>query len=702
MQIHELNNFTGTLGSGAYLAVDDGNDTGKLSTQQLLSATEARIDNIIAGPAPSAEEIVDARLGADGVTYPSLGDAIRDQVSDLKADRDALYDSEFRYSQGTTSGYVDAAGNVSPSSSYKYSQIDLAGMINPVLHFTANDNSGVDFATGHTLGGAYKPSGKNAGEHTLSLAGCDYVYLNFFGSRWVGEYFISVDNPVEIKEAIEKDIDDAVDALSAKVGQTEYELVLDKEMITIWGHFMNSNGTTGTALSHNVVRIPYTDVTRITVPPIPDFSGDVATVVVMNDSTPVGYLMASTEEETFLDMNTEYTDLYVNWWNSNNTAWFDSVTLKYKQLEAIEEISDEISTLSAQTNNGTKAVDITSMEMYGNGYFEVNQDYTISITPAASHQCYRMPSDGISYVEINLETGLAMNLISLAVTNSGGTVVAFKGTHNAGKYVMELTPVSGGYLYVNLWGKNTVPNPYYSQVLLKPYVLITDAYRTEIEEMINDNISYASLVRKPFSFNGKSITFAGDSITVGHTTGTTTTPNNYPKLFCDLVGATANNIAVAGATLSVVSGYNSIQTQLQNADKTKDILFIAGGINDWQLGVDLDDFKDAVETICDYINANYPNNTPVIWITPINQAGWELTHSLDLVGTVDDYRRIITRVVMEKDTYARFSVIQGKLFNFPTKYDDAEYITAMFGDRLHPSELGYKTLYLTGLQTALL
>ena len=86
MQIHELNNFTGTLGAGAYLAVDDGNDTGKLSTQQLLAATEARIDNIIAGPAPSAEEIVDARLGDDGVTYPSLGDAIRDQVSDLKDD----------------------------------------------------------------------------------------------------------------------------------------------------------------------------------------------------------------------------------------------------------------------------------------------------------------------------------------------------------------------------------------------------------------------------------------------------------------------------------------------------------------------------------------------------------------------------------------------------------------------------------------
>lgn len=91
MQIHELNNFSGTLGSGSYLAIDDGNDTGKISKTQLFAATEARIDNIIAGPAPSAEEIVDARLGDDGVTYPSLGDAIRDQFSDVKS---ALNDIE--------------------------------------------------------------------------------------------------------------------------------------------------------------------------------------------------------------------------------------------------------------------------------------------------------------------------------------------------------------------------------------------------------------------------------------------------------------------------------------------------------------------------------------------------------------------------------------------------------------------------------
>lgn len=44
MQIHELNNFSGTLGAGSYLAIDNGTDTGRISSQGLLASTEARID----------------------------------------------------------------------------------------------------------------------------------------------------------------------------------------------------------------------------------------------------------------------------------------------------------------------------------------------------------------------------------------------------------------------------------------------------------------------------------------------------------------------------------------------------------------------------------------------------------------------------------------------------------------------------------
>lgn len=78
MQIHELNNYSGSIGD-AYLAADNGSDTGKMKTTALTDPLNARIDNIIAGPAPSAAEIVDARRGENGVNYPSLGDAIRGQ-----------------------------------------------------------------------------------------------------------------------------------------------------------------------------------------------------------------------------------------------------------------------------------------------------------------------------------------------------------------------------------------------------------------------------------------------------------------------------------------------------------------------------------------------------------------------------------------------------------------------------------------------
>lgn len=86
MEIYELNNFSGSLDQTAFVAVDNGSDTGKASIKEITDPLNARIDNIIAGPASSAEEVIDARLGADGVTYASLGDAIRTQFSNVKND----------------------------------------------------------------------------------------------------------------------------------------------------------------------------------------------------------------------------------------------------------------------------------------------------------------------------------------------------------------------------------------------------------------------------------------------------------------------------------------------------------------------------------------------------------------------------------------------------------------------------------------
>lgn len=61
---------------------------------------QAQINQIIApsGSAPSAAEVQNARIGANGITYSTLGDAIRGQVSDLKFDLNYLLENIIDFS----------------------------------------------------------------------------------------------------------------------------------------------------------------------------------------------------------------------------------------------------------------------------------------------------------------------------------------------------------------------------------------------------------------------------------------------------------------------------------------------------------------------------------------------------------------------------------------------------------------------------
>lgn len=122
MQIHELNNYNGDLDS-AFLALDNGNDTGKATVQYLLAAINARIDNIIAGEAPSAAEVTDARLGANGVTYPSLGDAIREQIDAinenvLKIQEELFTGTDVQATSGLSNAAIFPNGTIQSNPNY--------------------------------------------------------------------------------------------------------------------------------------------------------------------------------------------------------------------------------------------------------------------------------------------------------------------------------------------------------------------------------------------------------------------------------------------------------------------------------------------------------------------------------------------------------------------------------------------------------
>lgn len=144
MQIHQLTEFNEEINGSAYVPVDNGLFTGKLPIPEITAPVNRRIDNIIAGEAPSAAEIVDARLGYNNVLYPSLGEAIRGQAESLADQVDKIEAAGFLMNMSvvepgsvvngrgwykyndTTASYVEAA-------KYSYKSYDVADLPREVI-----------------------------------------------------------------------------------------------------------------------------------------------------------------------------------------------------------------------------------------------------------------------------------------------------------------------------------------------------------------------------------------------------------------------------------------------------------------------------------------------------------------------------------------------------------------------------------------
>lgn len=173
MQIHELNTFSGTPGSSDYFATDNGTDTSKISAENLLAPLNERINNIIAGPASSAEEVIDARLGADGITYASLGQANRTQFgyanNFVEVDTEYITNGEkLSLYRGLfdINAYNPSTGVTNPFpyriSARKAIQFPFKAVINIPSGFRAH------FYVYSSSGGTWSPSGWKTGSYTIN------------------------------------------------------------------------------------------------------------------------------------------------------------------------------------------------------------------------------------------------------------------------------------------------------------------------------------------------------------------------------------------------------------------------------------------------------------------------------------------------------------------------------------------------------
>ena len=203
-------------------------------------------------------------------------------------------------------------------------------------------------------------------------------------------------------------------------------------------------------------------------------------------------------------------------------------------------------------------------------------------------------------------------------------------------------------------------------------------------------------IKKPIDFNGKSLVAFGDSITYGQTHNQGTyTQNSYIKLFCDYAGVSVlDNQAVPGTTISN-RGSNDIYSKILNYNGDADIIWIAGGINDWSFGCPLGVFGDtdnttvygALKGICEYLTTNYPNAI-VIFITPLS-----VTTPEELwipILPIDAYRTAIYDVA----TYYGYNVVNGLGLGMPQR--QGAWSDLIIADSCHPTEIGH-ALYARNL-----
>lgn len=198
-------------------------------------------------------------------------------------------------------------------------------------------------------------------------------------------------------------------------------------------------------------------------------------------------------------------------------------------------------------------------------------------------------------------------------------------------------------------------------------------------------VSLNNRLTKQYYFNGKTIQFFGDSIAAGVGVDDDSSDlalyKRWPTVFCEITDSTESNSAVSGSLYT--RGKNeviSITDKVKATTLNGDYLFLCGGINDWQLGVSLEEFSEAVEECFSYVSENYSGD--VVVVAPFNVIK-------NLVGTPTNSVYAYRQILANKAYKYGFDFINGEKISLPTTRTAGACIQSLFADGLHPSGFGH-------------
>lgn len=367
--------------------------------------------------------------------------------------------------------------------------------------------------------------------------------------------------------------------------------------------------------------------------------------------------------------------------NVNTAGTIQVNAVQAKGQEVIDSIPEDFTDLqnevgdlkSALFNSGGSAiVQYSSLPVFSAGF--MNRYGTI--TSGSVHEVLSMPVGAAESIRLSLLTALSGGLSLIVLKDSADNVVSDCRTMTAQtEYQFDIpSGYSDGTLYFNWF--NYAQETYVNQATVTYGETAKFADKTEVEKKA-DRLLFA----------GKKVYFFGDSIVAGYTSGTTTTPNSFPKIFADAVGAVLSNYGVASS--SFCGGYPFNQTvitipaKIQATDLSDaDYIFIAGGVNDCQIGATETDFNAAISSLMTWLKSNV--SVPVVFILPTNfsRTFASQIHPLEL------YRQYLS-VYAEANGY---KVIHTDGYGFPegASATATELAQLLYGDGLHPTEFGHQ------------
>lgn len=219
----------------------------------------------------------------------------------------------------------------------------------------------------------------------------------------------------------------------------------------------------------------------------------------------------------------------------------------------------------------------------------------------------------------------------------------------------------------------------------------------------------------------KKVSFLGDSITAG--SGASPSTKRYSTVLCGYLGATENNLGVAGTclannTTNGLSGQRFVTRATQANLSDSDLIIVFGGTNDFsydskaigplfdeetitpsdRIGgkkrvapTDVDTFAGAVHELITTIRGIVPT-VPVIFVTPLNRGRYTSGRPTSAECNVNgDYLFDFVNAIKEICQFYSIPVLDLNA-NSELDFNNASIATEYSADKLHPNNKGHEVI----------